>query len=252
VGTDNIDVDYARSKNIEVINTPDASAQSVAELVFAHLFAIARYLPDASRRMQECATKEQFNSLKKHYSTGIELQGKTIGIIGFGSIGQSVARMALGLGMRVLPYRRSGGDTLLDIKLHPSYGEIDMTITLRTVELDELFENSDFISIHTPFKKGTPPLIGKDEFAKMKDRVIIVNTARGGVISESDLLEALNTGKVASAAIDVFENEPEIRETLRKHANVSITPHIGGSTKEAQERIGIELAEKVVKVFNSN
>lgn len=249
VGMDNIDVEHARSKNIQVINTPEASAQSVAELVFAHLFAIARFIPDASRRMPDCATKEQFNALKKHYTNGFELSGKTIGIIGFGSIGQSVARIALGLGMRVLPFRRSSGDVLLDLKLHPSYGEVDMTITLRTVDLEDVLAHSDFITIHTPFPKGTSPVIGKEEISKMKDRVVLVNTARGGVISESDLLDALNSGKVAAAALDVFEGEPEVRETLRKHPHVSLTPHTGGSTREAQERIGIELAEKVVKAL---
>ena len=251
VGMDNIDVDYARGKNIGVINTPDASAQSVAELVFANLFSIARFLPDASRRMPECDSKEKFNALKKHYSAGFELAGKTIGIIGFGSIGQSVARIALGLGMRVLPFRRSGGDTLVDIKLHPSYGEIDMTLTLRTVDMQELLESSDFITVHTPFKKGANPIIGKEEISQMKDRVVLVNTARGGVISESDLLDALNSGKVAAAAVDVFEGEPVIREALRKHAHVITTPHIGGSTKEAQERIGIELAEKIVRALQN-
>lgn len=251
VGMDNIDVDYARSLNIQVINTPEASAQSVAELVFAELFAFARFIPDASRHMSDCDTKEKFNALKKTYSAGFELSGKTIGIIGFGSIGQSVARIALGLGMRVLPYRRSGGDTLLDLKLHPSYGEIDMTLTLRTVDMEELLAHSDFITIHTPFKKGSAPLIGKDEFGKMKNNVVLVNTARGGVISETDLLEALNSGQIAGAALDVFEGEPEIKEAIRKHAKISCSPHIGGSTKEAQERIGIELAEKVVRALKS-
>jgi D-3-phosphoglycerate dehydrogenase / 2-oxoglutarate reductase len=252
VGMDNIDVEHARSKGIHVINTPEASAQSVAELVFASMFAIARFIPDASRKMPDCASKEQFNALKKDYSAGFELKDKTIGIIGFGSIGQSVARIAIGLGMRVLPFRRSGGDTLLDLKLHPSYGDIDMTLTLRTVELEELFEHADFITVHTPFKKGTPPLIGKEEIAKMKNQVVLVNTARGGVINETDLIDALNSGKVAAAAVDVFEGEPEVRESLRKHPHVITTPHIGGSTKEAQERIGIELAEKVVRALKGN
>jgi D-3-phosphoglycerate dehydrogenase len=251
VGMDNIDVEYARSLNIQVINTPDASAQSVAELVFAEMFAIARFIPDASRNMSECSTKEKFNALKKTYSAGFELSGKTIGIVGFGSIGQSVARIALGLGMRVLPFRRSGADTLLDLKLHPSYGEIDMTLTLRTVQMDELLEHSDFITIHTPFKKGSSPLIGKEEIGKMKNNVVLINTARGGIISETDLLDALDSGKIAGAALDVFEGEPEIKEAIRKHPKISCSPHIGGSTKEAQERIGIELAEKVVRALKS-
>jgi D-3-phosphoglycerate dehydrogenase len=249
VGMDNIDVDYARSLNIQVINTPEASAQSVAELVFAQLFALARFIPDASRNMPDCDTKEKFNALKKTYSAGFELSGKTIGVIGFGSIGQSVARIALGLGMRVLPYRRSGGDILLDLQLHPSYGEIDMTLTLRTVGMEELLEYSDFITIHTPFKKGTPPLIGKQQIAAMKDKVVLVNTARGGVISETDLLEAIQSGKVAGAALDVFDGEPEINPDIRNNPMILSTPHIGGSTREAQERIGIELAEKVVRAL---
>lgn len=247
VGMDNIDVAYAREKGIKVINTPEASAQSVAELVFAHLFTGVRYLHDANRSMQSCDTKENFNELKKNYSAGIELRGKTLGIIGFGNIGQAVARMGLGLGMRVLSFKLRPATVPVTVNV----GDQSVTINLASVPFEQLLAESDFITLHVPFPKGAEPVLAKPQFAQMKKGVMIVNSARGGAVHESDLLDALNSGKVSFAGLDVFEGEPLIKGELRAHKAISLSPHIGGSTKEAQERIGIEIASKIVEHFRN-
>ncbi len=249
VGMDNIDVAYAREKGLHVVNTPDASSQSVAELVFANLFTMARHLHDANRKMPHCESKEQFEALKKKYSAGIELKGKTLGIIGFGKIGQTVARMALGLGMKVMPFKLNAMDVKIEIDFFQTHSNASLMVTMKCVPFKDLLSQSDFITLHVPFPKGAVPVIASKELAIMKAGVGIVNTARGGAVAENDLLDALNSGKVGYAALDVFEGEPLIRKELREHPNVSLTPHIGGSTKEAQERIGIELATKVVQLF---
>ncbi len=251
VGMDNIDVAYAREKGLHVVNTPDASSQSVAELVFAHLFTMTRFLHDSNRKMPNCETKEQFNALKKQYSSGIELKGKTLGIIGFGKIGQNVARMALGLGMKVMPFKLNAADVKIEIDFFQTHSNASLMVTMKCVPFEELLSQSDFITLHVPFPKGAIPVIAKKQLDIMKRGVGIVNTARGGVVAEMDLLEALNSGKVGYAALDVFEGEPIIMKELRQHPNVSLSPHIGGSTQEAQERIGIELANKIVQLFKS-
>jgi len=249
VGMDNIDVKYAREKGITVVNTPAASSQSVAELVFAHLFTGARFLHDANRNIPSVENKETFDTLKKKYSAGIELRGKTLGIIGAGMIGQAVAKIAVGLGMNVIFHRLNNEDVVVNFDFHPSVSSQKIIFTFKCVPFETLLAKSDFMTLHVPFPKGTGPIIAKKEFEMMKNGVGIVNTARGGVISESDLIEALNSGKVTFAGIDVFEGEPLIKETLRRHPKVTLSTHIGGSTKEAQERIGVELAEKVVAFF---
>ena len=250
VGMDNIDVKYARERGIAVVNTPAASSQSVAELVFAHLFTCVRYLHDANRNMPAAETKEAFDALKKKYSAGIELSGKTIGIIGAGMIGKSVAKIAAGLGVNVLFHRLNNEDVVVDFNFHPNVSKQKMTFTFKCVPFERLLAESDFITLHVPFPKGSSPIISKKELSMMKKGACIVNTARGGVVSEMDLIEALNAGTVNYAGFDVFEGEPLIKKELRNHPNVSLSPHIGGSTKEAQERIGIELATKVVEFFN--
>jgi D-3-phosphoglycerate dehydrogenase / 2-oxoglutarate reductase len=249
VGMDNIDVKYARDKGIAVVNTPAASSQSVAELVFAHLFTCVRYLHDANRNVPKAETKEAFDALKKKYSAGIELSGKTIGIIGAGMIGKSVAKIAAGLGMNVLFHRLNNEDVIVDFNFHPNVSNHKMTFTFKCVPFEKLLAESDFITLHVPFPKGSTPIIAKKELSMMKKSACIVNTARGGVIYELDLIEALNAGTISYAALDVFEGEPIIKKELRENPNVSLSPHIGGSTKEAQERIGIELATKVVEFF---
>ena len=249
VGMDNIDVKHARDKGIAVINTPAASSQSVAELVFAHLFTGVRMLHDSNRNMTSCSSKEIFDKLKKTYSSGIELKGKTLGIIGAGQIGKCVASIAVGLGMNVLFHRLNNEDVVVDLDFHPALAERKISLTFKCVTFTRLLIESDFITLHVPFPKGSSPVIGKKEFDLMKQGAGIVNTARGGVISESDLIEALNSGKISFAGLDVFEGEPLIQEAIRQHPKITLSPHIGGSTKEAQERIGIELAEKVVEHF---
>ena len=243
VGMDNIDVEYARSQGVAVVNTPAASSLSVAELVFGHLFTGVRFLQDANRKMPvEGATK--FNGLKKAYAKGIELRGKTLGIIGFGRIGRETASVALGLGMNLLAYDLFPFEGNITLNLQ---GGITVDIPVKTVSLDEVIGNSDFITLHTPF--ADKPILGAEEFAKMKDGVGVVNCSRGGTIDEQALLAALDSGKLAFAGLDVFDNEPTPLEALLSHPKISLTPHIGASTNEAQERIGTELANLIIAHF---
>ncbi|MFD0941186.1 D-2-hydroxyacid dehydrogenase [Pedobacter boryungensis] len=243
VGMDNIDVDYARSKGVAVVNTPAASSLSVAELVFSHLFTGIRFLHDSNRKMPiEGNTK--FNDLKKAYAKGIELKGKTLGVIGFGRIGRETATIALRLGMNVLAYDLYpfNGSISLDFQ-----GGIKVDVPVQTVSLAEVISQSDFITLHTPF--ADKPILGTEEFAAMKSGVGIVNCSRGGTIDEPALIEALNSGKVAFAGLDVFDNEPTPIEAILTHSKISLTPHIGASTNEAQERIGTELANLIIDHF---
>jgi D-3-phosphoglycerate dehydrogenase len=243
VGMDNIDVEYARSKGINVVNTPAASSLSVAELVFAHLFTGVRFLQDSNRKMPAVGST-QFNALKKAYAKGIELKGKTLGVIGFGRIGKETATVALRLGMNVLVYDLNPfqGSLTLDFQ-----GGVSVEIPVQSVSLDEVISSSDFITLHTPFSEK--PILGADEFAKVKPGVGIVNCSRGGIIDEQALLDALNTGKVAFAGLDVYDNEPTPLEALLHHPKLSLTPHIGAATNEAQERIGTELASLIIAHF---
>jgi D-3-phosphoglycerate dehydrogenase len=244
VGMDNIDVEYARSKGVAVVNTPAASSLSVAELVFAHLFTGNRFLQDSNRRMPvEGAT--QFNNLKKAYAKGVELRGKTIGIIGFGRIGREVATMALGLGMNVLAYDLFPFSGFIELKFQ---GGATANIPVKTVTLEEVIQNSDFITLHTPFSEK--PILGQAEFDMMKPGVGVVNCSRGGIIDELALINALDSGKLAFAGLDVFDNEPTPLEAILKHPKISLTPHIGAATNEAQERIGAELANLIIGYFN--
>jgi D-3-phosphoglycerate dehydrogenase len=241
VGMDNIDVDYARSKGINVINTPAASSNSVAELVFAHLFNAVRFLYDSNRQMP-VSGEDKFDELKKKYAKGVELRGKTMGIVGFGRIGQGVAKMALGLGMKVMAFDPFVIEALVDIEIN---GADPVRVPVKTSGMDKVIQNSDFITFHVPGGK----LITRHEIASMKNGVILINTARGGVINENDLLEGLNSGKISHACLDVFENEPRPSVAILKHPKISLTPHIGAATNEAQERIGVELAEKLIEAL---
>jgi len=244
VGMDNIDVDYAKSKGIHVINTPASSSESVAELVFAHLLSGVRFLHDSNRNMPlEGDTK--FNDLKKAYGNGTELRGKTLGIVGIGRIGQATAKMALGLGMKVI-----AADSFIpsvDVKVEFFDGQ-SITTTIVPQSLESLFQEADFISFHVPAQNGY--ILTEKEFATMKDGVGIVNCARGGVINEVDLVNALDSGKVAFAGLDVFENEPTPATQLLMHPNISLTPHIGAATGEAQDRIRTELASQIISLLS--
>ena len=246
VGLDNIDVAYARDKGLQVMNTPTASSQAVAELAFGHMFTIARSLHDANRAMPAKGDTE-FKVLKKAYSKGMQLRGKTLGIFGFGNIGQETARIAVALGMNVLPVDPQISETEIGVNVFNS-DEVKLSVKLKTVSLDEMLSKADFISLHVPFIGR--PFFSTDEFAKMKDGVILINCARGGTVDEDALLAALESGKVAAAGLDVFENEPTPRRALLDHPRVSLTPHIGASTLEAQANIGRELADQLIGFFN--
>lgn len=241
VGMDNIDVDYAKSKGLQVINTPAASSNSVAELVFAHLFNSVRFLYESNRKMPLIGNTK-FEDLKKSYSKGVELRDKTIGIIGFGRIGQYTAKIALGCGMKVLAYDPFVKQVSLNLDI---YGTDGVDIKLDTVTLEELMSQSDFITLHVPGGK----MITEKEINQMKNGVILINASRGGVIDEMDLLSGLNSGKIAHACLDVFENEPTPNQEILSHSKISLTPHIGAATNEAQERIGVELAEKLIEAL---
>ncbi|MXV15494.1 3-phosphoglycerate dehydrogenase [Pedobacter sp. HMF7056] len=244
VGMDNIDVDYARSKGLAVVNTPASSSLSVAELVFAHLFTGVRFLHDSNRKMPVTGGSK-FNDLKKAYAKGIELRGKKIGIIGFGRIGRETAKVALGLGMEVLAFDVYDFPTSLELTLA---GGITVSVPVQKAAFDELISQSDFISLHIPFLDK--PILGEEEFSKMKKGVGVVNCSRGGTIDENALLDALDSGQVAFAGLDVFDNEPTPLGELLIHPKVSLTPHIGASTNEAQERIGTELASLIIEFFS--
>jgi D-3-phosphoglycerate dehydrogenase len=246
VGMDNIDVDYARSKGLHVINTPASSSESVAELVFAHLFTGVRFLHDANRNMP-LEGDTNFDGLKKAYANGIELRGKTLGIIGFGRIGQAVAKMALGLGMKVIAADKFINQA--EIRVAFFDGQF-LTVTIATEPLEDVFKQSDFITLHVPAQDGY--VIDKAELELMKDHVGIVNCARGGVINEVALIEALDKGKVLFAGLDVFENEPTPEIQILMHPKISLTPHIGAATEEAQDRIGTELAEQIISLLKNN
>ena len=240
VGMDNIDVDYARSKGINVINTPASSSESVAELVFAHLFTGVRFLQDSNRNMP-LEGDSNFDGLKKAYANGIELRGKTLGIIGFGRIGQAVAKIALGLGMKVIASDKFLGKA--EVKVDFYNGQF-INVEIVTEPIEDLLKHSHFITLHIPAQDGY--VIGKEEFAMMKDNVGIINCARGGVIDEVALIEALDNNKVLFAGLDVFEKEPSPEIQILMHPKISLTPHIGAATLEAQDRIGTELAEQII------
>lgn len=239
VGMDNIDVEYAREKGLHVINTPGASSASVAELVFAHLFGMVRFLFDANRNMP-LEGDSRFKDLKKSYSAGIELRGKTIGIIGFGRIGREVAKIALGQGMKVLAHDPHCEAAEINLEF---YDGQSVHFNIKTIDLETLYKNADFITVHVPYQGE--PLIAKKQIEMMKDNVGLINAARGGVIDESDLLEALDSGKVKFAGLDVFVNEPSPSMKVLMAHQVSLSPHIGAATLEAQDRIGTELAEQI-------
>ena len=243
VGMDNIDVDYARSKGLHVINTPAASSESVAELVFAHLFGSVRFLHDANRNMP-LEGDSNFKKLKKLYAKGTELRGKTLGILGFGRIGQATARIALGIGMKVQYHDPFIDQAQIDLNF---YDGQKITFDFKSISKQELLKSSDLITLHVPAQDQY--VIGKNEFDLMKEGVGIINAARGGVVDEETLVEMLESGKVAFAGLDVFETEPSPQIKILMHPKVSLSPHIGAATGEAQDRIGEELANQIISLL---
>ena len=244
VGMDNIDVDYAKQKGLKVINTPAASSNSVAEIVFAHLFGSVRFLYDSNRNMP-LDGDVNFKKLKKNYASGSELSGKTLGIIGFGRIGQATARIALGVGMKILVHDPNLNSTNLCLEILNK--NLDFSIKIDSFE--DVLKNSDFITLHTPSQNK--PIIGKKEIEMMKKGAGIINASRGGVVDEDAIIENLDKNHLSFAAFDTFINEPNPSIRLLMHPKISLTPHIGAATNEAQDRIGIELAEQIIELLNN-
>jgi D-3-phosphoglycerate dehydrogenase len=243
VGVDNIDVEYAREKGIFVFNTPASSSQSVAELVIGNMFAISRFIGKSSKNIEN----GDFNKLKKEYGSGVELRGKTLGIIGFGRIGQTLASYAIGIGMDVVAIDVE--EKTVGISASTEKYKLSTYIDVKT-NINDILPICDYISLHVPKQSNGNSVIGKNEFDLMKDGVRIINTSRGGVVNELELIEYLNNGKVAGAALDVFENEPTPMKELLSHSNILCTPHIGAATNEAQDRIGQEIVDIIVEKFS--
>lgn len=246
VGLDNIDVAYAREKGLQVINTPASSSHSVAELVIAHLFTGVRFLHDSNRNMP-LEGDQQFNNLKKAYAKGIELKGKTLGIIGFGRIGQAVARMAIGLGMNVLAYDKFLEKATVQLEFFNGQ-KVDFEIAISPFET--VLKESDFVTLHVPAQDGY--VIDEAQMAMMKKGAALINASRGGVVNEVALLAALDEGHLAFAGLDVFEEEPTPAIQVLMHPAITMTPHIGAATVEAQDRIGFELADQLIQLLQIN
>ncbi|PJJ66737.1 D-2-hydroxyacid dehydrogenase [Chryseobacterium geocarposphaerae] len=245
IGMDNIDVEYAIEQGKYIINTPTASSKSVAELVFGHFFALARFLHE-SNRLMPLEGETHFNAMKKSFSNAHELSGKTLGVIGFGSIGQEVVKIGISLGMKIKVLTRKPKTEILTLNFFDGQS-VKFEVT-STNDMDVFLKEADFISINTP--KTNEYIIDTPEFEKMKDGVYIVNTARGGVLNEVALIDFIESKKVAGAALDVFENEPNPELPLLMNPALSLSPHVGGNTVDAQEKIGLELAEQIIKIKN--
>jgi len=243
VGMDNIDVEYAREKGLHVINTPAASSESVAELVFAHLFGGVRFLYDANRNMP-LDGDSKFKQLKKSYAKGSELRGKTLGVIGFGRIGRATAKIALGIGMKVIYHDPFMDEASISLSF---FDGKTLDFDFKSLSKEEVLKSSDFISLHVPAQKEY--VIGKKEFELMKSGAAIVNAARGGVVDEVALIDALESKKISFAGLDVFESEPSPEIKILMHPSISLTPHIGAATGEAQDRIGMELASQIIALL---
>lgn len=243
VGMDNIDVEYAIEKGLYVINTPNASSRSVAEMVFAHFFSLARFLHE-SNRLMPLEGDTHFKAMKKSFSNAVEVEGKTLGVIGFGGIGQEVVKIGISLGMKIKVLTRKPRTETISLEFFDGK-KVEFKISSDN-NTDDFLKEVDFLSINTP--KTKEYIIDTPQFEKMKDGVFIVNTARGGVINEVTLLDAIENGKVAGAALDVFENEPSPELTLLMNPNLSLSPHLGGNTQDAQQKIGLELAEQIIEI----
>lgn len=243
VGMDNIDVEYAKEKGVKVINTPAASSGSVAELVIAHLYTCARFLHISNRNMP-LEGDSNFKKLKKAFAKGVELRGKTLGIIGFGRIGQEVAKIGIGIGMNVIYYDLHNDKVNLKLEF---FDRQILNFKLEKSSFNEVLSKSDFITLHVPAQKEY--VIGNKEFDLMKDGIGLINAARGGVVDEVALDKNISDGKVSFAALDTFENEPNPEIKLLMNPKISLTPHIGAATNEAQDRIGIELADQIIEIL---
>ncbi|GAB5563172.1 MAG: D-2-hydroxyacid dehydrogenase [Winogradskyella sp.] len=243
VGMDNIDVEYAREKGLHVINTPAASSHSVAELVFGHFYGLARFLHNSNRDMP-LEGDTNFKALKKAYAKGIELKGKTLGVIGFGRIGQATAKIGIGAGMKIVAFDPFMEKANLELDFFDGQ---KLNFEIETISKEDVLKQADFISLHVPAQKEY--VIDESELKMMKDGVFIANAARGGVVNEFALVKAIESRKVAGAALDVFEKEPQPEIQLLMNASLSLTPHTGAATNEAQDRIGVELADQIINIL---
>ena len=243
IDMENIDVTFAIDNGLHVVNTPEATTQAISELVFAHLFGMSRFLHSSNREMP-LEGDTRFKDLKKAYANGIELKGKTLGIIGFGAVGQEVAKTAIGLGMSVLAYDNTIEEATLALEF---YNKQQLSFTINTVSLEDVLTESDFISLHLTDQEDYA--ITSTEINKMKDGVGIVNTAFGGLINEVDLVQALKDGKVQFAGLDVFMNEPQPAVQLLMHPEISLSPNLATSTMEANVRMSTELAQQIIKIL---
>lgn len=241
VGLDNIDVDYAKSKNIAVLNTPSSSSRSVAELALAHMFCLTRGLQQSNRNLKDQAT---FKSLKKSLSSSNEVYGKTLLLIGMGKIGRELARMALGVGMKVIASDPFIKKASVELKIQ----DISFDIDIPLFDLETALSQADYISLHSPYTGQE--LLGASNFHLLKTTAYLINTSRGNNINEEILLEALNTGKIAGVGLDVFHHEPDVKPELLNHPLISVTPHIGASTNEAQMRIADELVQQITDLYH--
>lgn len=245
VGLDNIDVDFAEQMGIHVIHTPNSSAISVAELVIAHMLTLSRNLHDSNRNMPLEGDTE-FSQLKRLYANGFELRNKTIGIIGIGVIGKEVAKLAYGMGMKIIGVDsdEEKAEKTLEIQFADQQ---KIKVKIPIFSLDEVLQKADVLSIHTP--KADKYIIDEFALTKMKQNAILINTSRGGTVDEKAVIEAIEEGKLRGAAFDVFENEPQPEISLLMHPKLSLSPHIGGSTIDAQQRIGADLAQQIIDIF---
>ena len=246
VGMDNIDVQYGRDKGLTIFNTPSASSQSVAELVMGHLFSLSRSV-HASNRTMPLEGAFEFKSLKKAYGKGFELRGKTLGILGFGRIGRSLASYALGCGMKVIATDLHASNGIVELEINGNKISVDCPL----VSMEHLLKESDMVSLHTPAQADGSAVIGEAQLNLMKQGALLINAARGGVVDEDALLHALDSGKLSGAALDVFVGEPSPREDVLSHPAISLTPHTGAATSEAQDRIGLELASQIAEITSS-
>ncbi|BBE30749.1 hydroxypyruvate reductase [Tepiditoga spiralis] len=233
MGLDNIDLETAKSKNIQVINTPGANSLSVAELVVGMILSLYRYTPRGTQGIKE-------GKWEKKQLKGLELTGKTLGIVGFGNIGKLLSKLVSGFGVKVLVF------DVFDIP-----EEVLKEYNVEKVSLEEIYKNADIISLHVPKNDKTYHMISSKQFEAMKDGVVIINAARGGIVDEEALLKYLENGKVFGAGLDVYENEPPKGFLYEKlmNFNVVATPHIGATTKEAQWRVGMDLVDRLVKAI---
>ncbi len=246
VGMDNIDTAFARERGVKIMTARRAVAHSVAELAFGHMFTLARHFQNTNRDMPSKGNTA-FKELKEAYSNGIQLKGKNLGIIGFGKIGQEVARIGIGIGMNIIPVDLEVNEVEIDVSLYRT-ASMSLAVKMTTTSLQEMLPEADFVTLHVPLN-GDTPILGAKEIAMMKKGAFLINTSRGGTVDEEAMIKALDSGKLAGAGLDVYNQEANIQEALLQHPKISMTPHTGAATIEAQRDVALELADKIIAFF---